>query len=138
MQKKAIDLLEPRDIFTWETDHYMKINPGEMFKIEEDMIYAIKLTGEDKGLLFDFPKGMKVQVTQLFSLSSEMNPSIIQEQNEIVYQRKWGNLNSTQNKQVADKYPAKEKFTCYTCPETIICKFAFDLLNTNGDCQALK
>ena len=32
----------------------------------------------------------------------------------------------------------KEKFTCYDCKNNDICKYAWDLYNTNGDCLASK
>jgi hypothetical protein len=36
MNKKAIDILEPRDVFSWEADQYMKIALGEMFSADGD------------------------------------------------------------------------------------------------------
>jgi len=133
---KPIEELELREMFIWEVDHYMVISHDPLFKAEEDMIYAVKLNGEDKGLIFDFPKGLTVKDISLFALPSEMDILKIKQHNSTMYDRKWGQVNHSNKKAIVDKYPEKEAFTCYTCPEAIICKFAFDLYNLKGDCTA--
>lgn len=39
---------------------------------------------------------------------------------------------------VDGRAPNPEATTCYTCGDKDICKYAFDLYNTNGDCLAMK
>ena len=133
---KQIEELNVRDMFIWETDHYMVISPEPIFESEEDMIYSVKLNGEDKGLIFDFPKGLGVEELFLFALPNEMDILKIKKHNSIIYDRKWGLVNHSNKKSIVEKYPNKEEFTCYTCPETVICKFAFDLYNLKGECTA--
>ena len=134
---KQIEKLNLRDMFIWETDHYMVIVPEPLFEPDKDMIYTVKLNGEDRGFLFDFPKGLSVKELFLFTLSNEMDILKIKQHNSIIYDRRWGEVKNANKKDIVSTYPDKEEFTCFSCPEATICKFAFELYNVNGDCSAL-
>jgi hypothetical protein len=115
----------------------MVIIPEPLFESDKDMIYAVKLNGEERGFVFDFPKGLSVKEVFLFALSNEMDILKIKQHSSIIYNRKWGEVNHTNKKDITSTYPDKEEFTCFSCPEATICKFSFELFNVNGDCEAI-
>ena len=81
--KKKIEELQPRDCFIWEDERYMILSLGEMFKSEVDMIYTVKLDGEDKGLIFDFPKGLSINQIFFILLINDIEDKLIKENAEL-------------------------------------------------------
>ena len=74
-------------MFSWDDGYYMLIDLRDALQGDEDMVYAVRLDGLDKGTLYEFPRGFPVEGVEWFSVNSEMNVSIMQQENRTVYSR---------------------------------------------------